>query len=116
MKDFKKLLIWQKGMDIVDRVYDMAIQLPAEERYGVRTQLTRSATAIPTNIAEGSAKSSEKDYARFLQIALGSSFELETLLLIVQQRKWIADEEIDEILGLVKEDQRMLQSFIKKMS
>jgi four helix bundle protein len=64
MRDFKKLLIWQTGMEIVNKVYDIAKLLPDEE----------SATSIPSNIAEGSAKKSEKDYARFVEISLGSSF------------------------------------------
>ena len=81
MRDFKKLLIWQKGMTIVDEVYTAATLLPSEERYGIRAQITRC--AIPTNIAEGSAKKSEKDYKRYTEIALGSAFELETHLLII---------------------------------
>jgi four helix bundle protein len=113
MKDFKKLMIWQKGMDIVDRVYDLIPLLPAEEKYGVRSQLTRAALSVPVNIAEGSAKSSEKDYKRILEISLGSAFEVETLLIAIQRRKWVEESLVDGLMDWVKEEQKMLQSFIK---
>lgn len=66
MKDFKKLLIWQLGMDIVDKVYDLLPELPSEEKFGLRSQLGRSATSVPANIAEGSAKRSMHDYRRYV--------------------------------------------------
>ena len=115
MRDFKKLLIWQKGMEIVDKVYDMVAFIPQEEKYGMKTQMTRSATSIPANIAEGSAKRSQKDYARYVEISLGSVFELETHLLVVQRRKWVNEELLTEAIGMVIEEQKMLQSFIKKL-
>lgn len=116
MKDFKKLLIWQRGMEIVDKVYDMIPALPNEEKFGMKSQITRSATAIPGNIAEGSAKKSQKDYSRFIEIALGSAFELETHLLIVGRRKWVAENLINDLLQMLDEEQKMLQSFIKKLN
>ncbi|MBS1486979.1 MAG: four helix bundle protein [Bacteroidetes bacterium] len=116
MRDFKKLLIWQRGMEIVDKVYDMVPVLPGEEKFGMKSQITRSATSISGNIAEGSAKKSQKDYCRFIEIALGSSFELETHLLIVQRRKWVAENVICHLLKMLDEEQKMLQSFIKKIS
>lgn len=88
MRDFNRLLIWQRGMEIVDDVYDLAPFLPSEEKFGMKSQMTRSAIGIPANIAEGSAKKSQKDYCRFIEIALGSAFELETHLRIVEKRKW----------------------------
>lgn len=114
MKDFKKLLIWQVGMEIVDKVYEVVSVLPAEEKYGMRSQMTRSAVSIPSNIAEGSAKTSQKDYARFLEISLGSVFELETHSLVVQRRQWVDETQMNELLELIKREQQMLQSFLKK--
>ena len=114
MKDFKKLMIWQMGMDIVDKVYDMVPSLPSDEKYGIRSQLTRCAVSIPGNIAEGSAKTSEKDYKRYLEISLGSSFELKTHVLVVQRRNWIEEKLITDLLVMVNREQKMLQSFIKK--
>ncbi len=115
MRDFKKLLIWQQGMIIVDKVYDIIHYLPVEEKFGMRSQMTRSATAIPANIAEGSAKRSEKDYVRYVEISFGSAFELETHLLIVQKRKWVEAKMIVELLDVIKTEQKMLAKFIDKV-
>ena len=65
MRNFQQLLIWQKGMDLVAAVYVLARQLPKEELFGLRSQLTRAAVSIPSNVAEGSSRASEKDYKRF---------------------------------------------------
>jgi four helix bundle protein len=115
MRDFKRLKIWQMGMKIVDKVYDIVPLLPTEEKYGLRSQMTRSATAIPSNIAEGSAKRSQKDYLRYVEIAFASSYELETQSLIVQNRNWVAKDLIDELLELLKEEQKMISGFMDKL-
>ncbi len=84
MRNFKELKIWQKGLDIVVKAYKLTGYFPKEEKYGITSQITRASVSIPSNIAEGSSRSSEKDYNRFIEISLGSSFELETQLLISQ--------------------------------
>ncbi len=81
MRDFRTLNIWQGGIAIVKQVYRLAESLPVEEKYGLRSQICRSAVSIPSNIAEGCSRSSQIDFKRFLEIALGSSFELETQLI-----------------------------------
>lgn len=115
MRNFKKLLIWQIGMEIVDKVYDVVPFLPDEERFGLRLQMTKSATSIPSNIAEGSAKRSQKDYLRFVEISLASSFELETHSLVVQNRQWVSPELISELLLLVEKEQKMITRFMEKL-
>jgi four helix bundle protein len=115
MRDFKKLLIWQKGMTIVNGVYEAAKFFPKEEMFGLRSQTTRSAVSIPTNIAEGSAKKSEKEYRYYAGIALGSAFELETHLLIVQQQRWFPSDTVDTLLALTIEEQKMLTTFINRL-
>jgi len=115
MKNFKNLIIWLKGMELVKQTYQLARLLPSEEKYGLRMQLTKSAVSIPSNIAEGSARSSKKDYVRFLEISLGSVYELEMQVLIVEM---IGNGEKDLIVHLLKdidEEQKMLQSFIRKV-
>jgi len=112
MKDFKKLLIWQKAMDLIVAVYRAVEQFPSDERFGMKSQATRSAVSIAANIAEGSAKSSQKDYKRFCEVALGSCFELETHMLVAGRMGWLkSNEVVDQII----EEQKMLTSFINKL-
>jgi len=113
MKNYKKLKIWQKGMDLVFEVYQLASQLPMDERFGLRSQVTRAAISIPSNIAEGSAKSSKKDYKNYLEIALASSYEVETQVLIIDRLDFGDKELREKLLVLVDEEQKMLMSFIK---
>jgi len=76
MKNFKQLTVWQKSMNLVVETHQLSKSLPNEEKFGLISQMNRAAVSIPSNIAEGSSRRSDKDYARFLEIALGSSFEL----------------------------------------
>lgn len=115
MKDFKKLLVWQKGMDMVIEVYNASYKFPDEEKYGLRSQVTRCAVSIPANISEGSAKTSPKEYKHYLEIALGSSFELETHILIVQRLGWLNEGVVENLLKMISDEQRMLTSFIDKL-
>jgi four helix bundle protein len=105
----------QLGMEIVDKVYDIVPILPQEERYGLRSQMTRSAVSIPSNIAEGSAKRSTKEKIKYVEISFGSAFELKTQLLTVQRRKWAEDNLIDETIGMVRKEQSMISKFIEKL-
>lgn len=102
-------------MDLVDRIYDLCPLLPSDERFGIRMQLTRAAISIPLNVSEGSAKTSEKDYKRFLEMSLGSAYEVETLLIVIKRRQWVAEELVGEVLKWVDEEQKMLAAFIKKL-
>jgi four helix bundle protein len=116
VKNFKKLLIWQKGMELVERVYQLTRELPLEERFGLRSQLASAAVSVPANIAEGSARSSAKEYRRFLEISLGSLYELETQVLILDRIK-LADTELKQsILTLIDEEQRMVSALIRKLN
>jgi four helix bundle protein len=115
MKNYQKLKVWQKGMDIVASTYTIAAQLPPEEKFGLRPQITRCSVSIPSNIAEGSAKSSKKDYKNYLETSLGSTYELETQLLIME-RLMFGDKALrDSLLKMVDEEEKMLQSFILKI-
>lgn len=113
MKNYKKLKIWQKGMDPVFDVYQLASQLPAEERFGLRSQVTRAAVSIPSNIAEGSAKTSKKDYKNYLETALASSFEVETQVLIIERLNFGDKELLEKLLACIDEEQKMIMSFIR---
>lgn len=115
MRDFKKLLIWQKAMEIVNAVYQVVEKFPQEERYGLRSQVTRSAVSIAANIAEGNAKHSEKEKKLYMERALGSAFELETHMLIIEKLNWLKENEAKDILKLIEEEQKMLSTFIDKL-
>lgn len=114
--NYRNLKIWISGMDMVDLVYDFMDQLPKDERYNLISQSVRSACSVPANIAEGSAKISERDFRRYLQIALGSSYELETHLLICQRRMYGNPENLDKILSHIDEQQRMIYGMINSLS
>jgi four helix bundle protein len=113
MKNYKELNIWKKGIELVKVVYTLTKQFQPEEKFGLTSQLTRAIISIPANIAEGSSRTSEKDYARFIQIALGSAFEVQTYLTIVKEMKWVTNLNIEHIELLLEEEIKMLHGFIR---
>jgi four helix bundle protein len=115
MKNFKELKIWQKGIAIAAQSFQLVQAFPKEERFGLSLQITRAAVSIPSNIAEGSSRSSEKDYNRYLEIALGSGFELETQILIAQSANFGNKALRDSILKELNEVQKMLASFMRQL-
>jgi len=115
MRNYQQLLIWQKGMDLVEQVYLLVASFPLEERFGLRSQLTRAAASVPSNIAEGSSRSSEKDYKRFIEIALRSAFEVETQLLITARVGLTSTQATEPALSVVREEQMTLQSFLRRL-
>ncbi len=115
MTNFRNLLIWQRGMDLVIAIYKLSEGLPNEEKFGLKSQITRAAISIPSNIAEGSSRSSGKDFKRFLEISLGSAFELETQLLSIQRLELIPNDQVSDILLVLNEEQKMINSFIKHL-
>jgi four helix bundle protein len=96
VRNFREYDIWIDGMDLVNTIYNLVDKFPKMEKFALSSQITRSAVSIPSNIAEGASRSSEKDFARFLEIALGSAFELETQLIIACKRKYISEVNLDE--------------------
>lgn len=103
-------------MSIAINSYKIVADFPKEERYAISSQITRSAVSIPSNIAEGSSRSSEKDYARFMEISLGSSFELETQVLIAEAVNFGNQDLRKQILSEIDEEQKMIMSFISKLN
>jgi four helix bundle protein len=115
MTNFKQLRIWQKGFDIAVKAFQLISTFPKEERYGLSKQITRAAVSIASNTAEGSSRPSEKEYGRFIDISLGSSFELETQLLIAQEVNYGDINLRAELLVILGQEQRMLTSFKKTL-
>ena len=116
MKNYKELIIWQRGIEIVRKIYLIAKQFPKEEKFGIVPQITRAAVSIPANIAEGSSRNSDRDYARFLQISLGSAFEVQTYFIIAKEMKWTKGESIVEVELLVEEEIKMIHRFIDTLN
>lgn len=115
MKDFKHLKIWQKGINLVVDIYKTSQNFPSEELYGLTAQIRRSAVSKPSNIAEGSGRNSDKDFSRFLDISLGSSFELETQIIIAHKLSFIYDEKFNELTHDVQEEQKMITGLQKSI-
>ncbi len=116
MRNFKQLLIWQKGFETAVQSFMLVETFPKEEKFGLSSQITRASVSIPSNIAEGSSRTSEKDYNRFLEHSLGSSFELETQLLIADAVKYGDSTIRAKMLQSVTEEQKMLVSFMSKLN
>ena len=112
---FRKLLIWQKSMDLVTDIYKEVKIFPSDELYALTSQIKRSATSIPSNIAEGYGREGLKDYLRFLNIALSSLFELQTQIEIAYNLKFLKEDNFNKLYENTREIERMLTSFIKKI-
>ena len=114
--NFKELKIWQKAMNLVILTYKNTAMLPDEERFGIIQQMKRATVSIPSNIAEGSGRGSSKDFDRFLNMAVGSLYELETQYLICEELKFLTD--LSETKNLISELKMMINAFsehIKKV-
>jgi four helix bundle protein len=115
LRDFRKYDIWIDSMELVDAVYTFVKAFPNTKKYGLRSQITRSAVSIPSNIAEGASRNSEKDFARFLEIALGSAFELETQLIIAERRKYISTTHLEESILKLTSLQKRIYALRRKI-
>ena len=111
MRNFKELQIWQKGFQIAMNCFKITSTFPSEQKFGLGQQITSAATSIASNIAEGGSRTSPKDYNRFIEISLGSSFELETQLLIARELKIGDSSLIQSTLQLLTEEEKMLTAF-----
>lgn len=116
MTEHKDLIVWQKAMSLVVDVYKLTEKLPHSEKYGLVDQLRRASVSIPSNIAEGCKRSTKKDFRSFLHTALGSVAETETQLLLCKNLGLVESVDITNILQQILELQKMLISFIKKLS
>lgn len=112
--NFKELHIWQLGMDIVDDVYQETKKFPKEEQFGLTLQIRKSAISTPSNIAEGCGRGTEAQLVQFLNIAQGSSFELETQIYIAIRQQYGNTETLESIVKKIGELQRMLDGFVNK--
>lgn len=116
MKTFRKLIVWQKSIAFVTRIYKSVNGFPKEELYGLTSQIKRSAVSVPSNIAEGYGRNANKEFIRFLRIAMGSLFEIQTQLEIAKNLNFFDKEMYFELYEDSREIERMLSSLIDKLS
>jgi len=115
MFNFEKLDVWQKAIDFANLVYNETRAFPAEERFGLTNQLRRAAVSSSSNIAEGSSRSSKSDFARFLEIAAGSVFEVVSQAFIAQHQGFWSDVQFRRIYNDAEELSRMLSGLRKSL-
>lgn len=108
--NYKNLKIWQIGIVIANAISDILVDFPKHERYDLASQISRCSVSMPSNIAEGSSRT-DKSFSHFLDISLGSSFELITQLMVSKHRKYITETQLDELEIKIEEWQRMKMSF-----
>jgi len=115
MRDFRKYRIWQDAISITKKVYAITDSFPAKETYSLANQLQRAAVSIASNIAEGASRSSTIEFAHFLEIAIGSAFEVETQLIIARARDYISQDVYQEMESNLKEEEKQINTFIQTL-
>lgn len=113
MRDFRKLDVWNSAIELVTDIYKILELFPNKEKFGLSSQLSRAVVSIPSNIAEGCAKDSQKDFVRFLKISLGSSFEVETQIIIGMKLGYIGDRSGQELIDKLQILQKRINALSK---
>jgi four helix bundle protein len=115
MHKVEDLKIWQKSIELTKTVYLLASELPSDEKYGLSSQIKRCSISIPSNIAEGAGRNSNKEFKYFLSIANGSAYELQTQLILLLELKLMSKEKVQPVIDLCIEIQKMNYSFQLKL-
>ena len=115
MQNFKKLKIWRKGHKLVLAVYRLTKGFPLEERFGLTSQLRRACTSIPANIAEGCGRGSDADFARHLQISMGSASESEYCLLLAHELGYLSQTDYEKLDDEIAQIKQMLTALMRKL-
>ena len=111
MHNYLELKIWQRSRELVKLIYQLTGSFPDSQKYGLISQMQRAAISIPSNIAEGAGRNTSKDFARFLDIANGSAFELETQLFLSNDLGYADTNQVENIISELKEIQKMIFKF-----
>ena len=111
-KHYSELIVWQKSMDLVEEIYQLIKKLPRTEEYALSSQIRRAAISIPSNIAEGSGRKTEKEFYYFLSVARGSLMELETQLYICIRQKYFTENDAAKAFSLCEETGRILTKLL----
>ncbi|MCX7549098.1 four helix bundle protein [Xanthomarina sp. F1114] len=111
MHNFKKLKIWQEGINLVEDNYRLTRTFPDFEKFGLVVQMNRCSVSIPSNISEGSSKSTDKHFNKYLENSLGSAFESETQLIVAYNENYLSKEKFNELQHKIIQIQKMISSF-----
>lgn len=109
------MIIWAEAMDLVIKIYKIVKLLPKEEEYGLKSQIKRAAVSIPSNIAEGCSRTSQKEFKHYLEISLGSAFEVETNIILAQRLSMISESDLSATLEVLQILQRRINALIIKV-
>ncbi|NJL41133.1 MAG: four helix bundle protein [Leptolyngbyaceae cyanobacterium SM1_4_3] len=115
VSSYRELRVWQVGMSIAEQIYRMSAAFPKQELYGLTSQMQRAAVSIPSNVAEGHARASTKEYLHHLSIALGSLAELETQLILAERLRYTGETSTESLLSQMDELGKMLRSLQKSL-
>jgi four helix bundle protein len=113
--NFQELKIWQKSIELTMQIYNLLSKFPIEEKYGLKSQMRRAVVSIPSNIAEGAGRNSKKEFLYFLSIANGSSYELQTQLVIAEKLGLAATDRVEQVTYAIEELQKMMYGFRKTL-
>ncbi len=116
IKSYRELLIWKKGIELVKEIYGLVRRFPKEELYGLGNQLRRSSISIPSNIAEGQARQSAREFKQFLFIALGSLAEVDTQLVIAGELGFVVVHDVQRLEEEVTELRKMISGLVRKLT
>jgi len=115
IRTFRDLVAWQKGINLSLLVYRLTKRFPDEEKFGLVSQMRRSAVSIPANIAEGYGRGRRAEYIRYLEIGRGSLFELQTYLELAQEMKWVDGEDLAAVARLAEEVDRIVSALLRSL-
>lgn len=114
-QSYRDLIVWQKGIDLVKKIYLITQKFPEEEKYGLVSQMRRAAISIPSNIAEGQARRTTGEFIQFISIAEGSTAELDTQIIVGIELNYIPKEQVQDIFALLSEIKKMLNALRRKL-
>jgi len=114
-QSYKKLIVWQKAIELAKKAYELTKIFPKEEVYGLTSQIRRSAVSVPANIAEGSQRKTDKDFGKFILIAKGSLVELETFFILSHSFSYISNDLFEDLMNSINELDKMLYFFCKRL-
>jgi len=115
MRNFRELKVWQDAIQITKRVYKLCSKLPKEENFGLVSQIRRCSVSIPSNIAEGCSRNTAKEFERFINIAIGSAFELETQIIITVEVEYFTKTKVEPLLKDLTTLQKRLNALRKSI-